>query len=351
MSHQVYAFGKEHSMAYVGTPPWHGLGQPMRPDVTISEMEIGAHLDWLVLESPVSFNIPGGFRDAVIPAEMKNRKVLYRSDSFEPLSIVGRDYKVVQPIEILEFYRDLMEIHNFTLEVAGSLDMGRKVWALAKMGDGYSLPGDDQIYPYLLLMTSYDTSLATTLMSTMVRAVCANTIDMAVMQDEKGEETSTVKVPHTDEFNAADVKLEAGLIDLEWYKYSKLCQDMARFTMPSTEAIEFFMGCVFETNQLKYTPWDELPAAQLKAYNSIMEGYLKGRGAAIKAAHGTLWGAVNAVTEYVDHHKPARSVNNRFKAAIMGKGRQLKLKAWKMAKKMVGADKKADLELSENINP
>lgn len=333
--HQVYQIGHEYSMAYVGTPPWHGLGQAMRASSSLSEWETKAHFDYMVMQSMVKFDIPGGFRDAMIPAEMENRKVLYRSDTGEPLSIVGRDYKIVQPIEILEFYRDLIEIHNFSIEVAGTLDMGRKVWALAKMGDGYMLPGDDRIYPYLLLMTSYDTSLATTLMSTVIRAVCANTIDAAIMQDENGDATSTIKVPHTSNFNAADVKMEAGLINAEWYKYSQLCSDMARFTMPTTEAVEFFLGCIFETEKLRYMPWEDLPAAELKAYNSIMKNYLEGRGAAIKAAHGTLWGALNAVTEYVDHEKPAYNTNNRWKSAVMGKGRALKMKAWNFAKQLM----------------
>lgn len=333
--HQVYQIGNDYSMAYVGTPPWHGLGQVMKSTSSISEWELTAHLDWMVLESPLSFSVPGGFRDTVIDCDVNNRKALYRSDNFDLLSIVGNGYKVVQPIEILEFYRDLIEIHGFTLEVAGSLDGGRKVWATARMGDGYSLPGDDQIYPYLLLMTSYDTSLATTLMSTAIRAVCANTIDAAIMQDENGDATSTIKVPHTDYFNAADVKMEAGLIDAEWYKWSELCQDMARYTMPSTEAVEFFLECIFETEKLRYMPWEDLPAAQLKAYNEIMKGYLEGRGAKIRAAHGTLWGALNAVTEYVDHNKPAYNTNNRWKSAIMGQGRALKMKAWNFAKQLI----------------
>ena len=338
MAHLVYHIGDEQSMAFVGETPWHGLGQELDPGTSIEVWEKKAHLDWMVAESTVNFNIPGGFRDSMVPAEMKNRKVLYRTDTMTPLSIVGDGYKVVQPIEVLEFYRDLIEIHGFQLDVAGSLDDGRRVWALAKMGDGYVLPGDDRMFPYLLLMTSYDTSLATTLMSTIVRAVCNNTIEAAILQDENGDSTSTIKVPHTDVFNAADVKMEMGLIDASWHKYSELCAEMARFTMPSIEAIEFFTKCIFEADRLRYTPWDELPAAELKSYAKIMECYLSGRGSQLKSANGTLWGALNAITEYVDHYKPARSINNRFKASFSGAGRSLKLKAFQLAKKLIGTD-------------
>jgi phage/plasmid-like protein (TIGR03299 family) len=325
-------------MAFVGTTPWHGLGQELDPGTSLEDWERKAHLDWMVAESPVQFNIPGGFRDAELPAEMTNRKVLYRTDTAAPLSIVGKDYQIVQPIEILEFYRDLIEIHNFELNTAGSLDDGRRVWALAKMGDGFTLPGNDTVIPYCLLMTSYDTSLATTLMFTSIRVVCNNTLEWAVQAGvEEGDESSMIKVPHTDKFDAAAVKLEAGLIDSSWHKYSEMCAEMARYTLPGTEATDFFLRCIFEVDQLRYTPWDQLPAAQLKSYASIMEGYLSGRGAEIKAASNTLWGALNAVTEYVDHHKPARSINNRFKGTIAGAGRNLKLKAYKLAKKLINS--------------
>jgi phage/plasmid-like protein (TIGR03299 family) len=343
MSHLVYHIGDEQSMAFVGKTPWHGLGQELDPNASIETWATKAHLDWLVASSPVEFNIPGGFRDAKIPQEMLNRKVLYRTDSHDPLSIVGRDYKIVQPIEVLEFYRDLIEVHNFQINTAGSLDDGRRVWALAKMGDGFTLPGNDTVIPYCLLMTSYDTSLATTLMFTSIRVVCNNTLEFAVMASDQSDDSQSVfKVPHTDTFDAASLKLEAGLIDASWHKYSELCAEMSRYTLPGTEATEFFTKCIFDVDQLRYTPWDELPAPQLKAYANIMEGYLSGRGAEIKAAHNTLWGALNAVTEYVDHHKPAYSQNNRFKAAMNGTGRKLKAKAFKLARKLIGSGAEPD---------
>jgi len=42
--------------------------------------------------------------------------------------------KVVQPEEILEFYRDLTEVSGFELDTAGVLKGGRKMWALARTG-------------------------------------------------------------------------------------------------------------------------------------------------------------------------------------------------------------------------
>jgi hypothetical protein len=59
------------------------------------------------------------------------QKVLYRSDTKAPLSVVSSRYQVVQPAEILEFYKDLTEVGGFELETAGVLKDGKKLWALA----------------------------------------------------------------------------------------------------------------------------------------------------------------------------------------------------------------------------
>lgn len=56
--------------------------------------------------------------------------------------MVSNRYKVVQPREILEFYRDLTEDAGFELETAGV--RGRKLWALARTGQHALLKGGDR---------------------------------------------------------------------------------------------------------------------------------------------------------------------------------------------------------------
>ncbi len=46
----------------------------------------------------------------------EEQRVLYRSDTHAPLSVVSQRYQEVQPKEILEFYRDLTEQSGFELE-------------------------------------------------------------------------------------------------------------------------------------------------------------------------------------------------------------------------------------------
>ena len=60
-----------------------------------------------------------------------------------------------------------------------------------------------------------------------------------------------------------------------------------------------------------------------------------GKGADMKSARGTAWGVLSSVTEYVDHHRRARSDDHRRDAAWFGVGAQIKQRAWDEVMKLV----------------
>lgn len=147
------------SMAYVGKTPWHGLGNALPSGQSIEVWADKAGMNWQIRETPVRFAVP--LVDEELMLSFEEQKVLYRSDSHLPLSVVSGRYKVVQPMEVLEFYRDLTEQFGFELETAGVLKQGRKFWALARTGQSSVLAGNDVVNGYVLLATSCDGSLAT----------------------------------------------------------------------------------------------------------------------------------------------------------------------------------------------
>jgi len=71
----------------------------------------------------------------------------------------------------------------------------------------------------------------------------------------------------------------------------------------------------------------------LATVRSLYEG--GGRGALMTSSRGTAWGLVNSVTEFVDHHRRARSEDHRLDAAWFGQGAALKQKAWEEALRLV----------------
>lgn len=135
-------------------------------------------MNWKIEESEVRF-VAGTSGLGSIHA-FPEQKVLYRSDTKAPLSVVSSRYQVVQPAEILEFYRDLTEVSGFELETARVLKDGKKLWALARTGQSATLKGKDQVNAYLLLATACDDTLATTAQHTSVRVVCNNPLSIAL---------------------------------------------------------------------------------------------------------------------------------------------------------------------------
>ena len=196
------------SMAYVGDTPWHGLGNRLSAHQPLQTWLVEAGMDWHIAQSDVLFNVAP---DGLHIRPHTDAKVLYRSDTLAPLSVVSNRYKVVQPDEVLGFYKDLVKAGGFELETAGVLKGGRKLWALARTGQESALRGGDTVKAYLLLATSCDGSLCTTAQFTSVRVVCNNTLQMAT-----GDSKGAVKVPHSTQFDAAAVKNALGLGLSSW---------------------------------------------------------------------------------------------------------------------------------------
>ncbi|WP_186047825.1 DUF932 domain-containing protein [Burkholderia gladioli] len=316
------------NMAYVGATPWHGLGNQLAPKQPLEVWARAAGLDWRIEEAEVRF-VAAGNKNLVSIHAFPEPKVLYRSDTKAPLSVVSSRYQVVQPSEILEFYRDLTEFSGFELETAGVLKEGRKLWALARTGQSATLKGNDQVNGYLLLATACDGSLSTTAQFTSVRVVCNNTLAIAL-----GDGTGSVKVPHRSQFDAASVKRQLGIAVSSWDAFMVRTKALAERKITDSTA-EAFLRRVL-TYSTANLPDRETVAVNERAIKAVGQLYAgRGKGAGLSSASGTAWGIVNAVTEFCDHHRRARSDDHRVDAAWFGAGATLKQRAWDEAMKLV----------------
>ena len=312
------------TMAYAGEKPWHGLGNKLAPQQPIEVWRQQAGMDWKIEESEVRY-ITGNNNLGVINA-FPEQKVLYRSDTRAPLAVVSKRFKVVQPGEILEFYRDLTSHSGFELETAGVLREGRKFWALARTGQSTTLKGRDKVDGYLLLATACDGTLATTAQFTSVRVVCNNTLRVAL-----GNNNGAVKVPHRSEFDPEAVKRQLGITVASWDGFvARMKALVERPVDPDTVEGLLRRVLTYAGPDGRADIVNEQALANVRA---LYEG--GGRGAMLPSSRGTAWGLLNSVTEYVDHHRRARSDDHRRDAAWFGQGAQLKQRAWEEAMKLV----------------
>ncbi|RBB37558.1 hypothetical protein DPV79_21430 [Burkholderia reimsis] len=316
------------TMAFTGEEPWHGLGNELAPKQPLEVWQKAAGMDWSIEEAEVRFVAAGNKSLGSIHA-FPEQKVLYRSDTKAALSVVSARYQVVQPAEILEFYRDLTDYSGFELETAGVLREGRKLWALAKTGQSATLKGRDTVNGYLLLATACDGSLATTAQFCSVRVVCNNTLSIAL-----GEGTGAVKVPHRSQFDAAAVKRQLGICISSWDAFMVRMKALSECKV-SDAAAEKFLRRVLTYPATNGAERDAIAVNEraIKAVGQLYAG--RGMGSDLASASGTAWGLLNAATEYADHHRRARSDDHRRDASWFGAGATLKARAWEEAMKLV----------------
>ena len=305
------------TMAYAGEKPWHGLGNKLTTLQPLDVWKRQAGMDWMIEESEVRF-ITGNHAVGAIHT-FPEQKVLYRSDTKRPLAVVSKRFQVVQPEEVLEFYRDLTEYAGFELETAGVLKEGRKFWALARTGQSATLKGKDQVNGYLLLATACDGSLATTAQFTSVRVVCNNTLQIAL-----GDNRGAVKVPHRSEFNAEAVKQQLGITVAPWNRFVAKMKDLVACPVDPDSVDGLLRRMLTYPGQPGQPPVVNEQA--MRSVRALYDG--GGRGAQLASSRGTAWGLLNSVTEYVDHHRRARSDDHRREAAWFGQGAQFKQRAW-----------------------
>ncbi|KAF0811014.1 hypothetical protein A167_00046 [Alcanivorax sp. S71-1-4] len=309
----------EH-MAYVGQTPWHGLGNQLASRQPLAVWLTQAGLDWQIEETPVRFvDTRKGPLGQI--HSFDDHKVLYRSDTQAPLSVVSRRYQVVQPQEILEFYRDLTEVSGFELETAGVLKGGRKVWALARTGQSGVLKGQDRTNAYVLLATACDGTMATTAQFTSVRVVCNNTLAVAL-----NGQAQSVKVSHRCVFDAEAVKRQLGISVSAWDDFMYRLKTLSERKVKRPDVKQFLSRVFQDSPEQPQASKNERAMARVMA---LFDG--AGRGANLASSHNTAYGLLNAVTEFVDHERRARSTDHRLDAAWFGQGAVLKQKAMDQA--------------------
>jgi phage/plasmid-like protein (TIGR03299 family) len=273
-----------------------------------------------LIEGEVSNAAGGMFMDTLM---YPDKHVLYRSDTSSPLSVVSSGYNIVQPLEVLEFYRDLVDTAGLELETAGVLFGGRRFFALANTEKMAVLPGDDKVKGYLLLTTSCDGTLATTAQFTSVRVVCNNTLSVAVKDNN-----TRIKVPHNRVWKPSEVKEQLGFIDQGWNRFSEQIGILAEKTVERDKAVEYLIE-LFGDPTIGVE--DQNPAVMQKCANvwALFKG--EGMGSKLPSAEDTMWGLLNSITETIDHHTGHRTTDARMNSAWLGEGNNLKSKAFELA--------------------
>lgn len=331
MAHNITNTNGKHEMAYVGETPWHGLGQELQRGASIETWLDAAGMSWKVKRAKVRYPVAAGATPDAFN-EWPTKHVLFRSDTKAPLGMVSDRFKVVQPKQVLEFFRDLCATNKFSLETAGTLLGGSVYWALAKIHEEAEVGAGDMMRGYVMLSTACDGTRRTVAKNTTVRVVCNNTLDMADAEHGKRE----VCVSHRSVFDENEVKTDLGIARDAFAKFMDAARALAAQRLTPGDATDMALKLFGGDGWADFNDQQREEVLGSKHAQAIMTLYTgAGRGAKLVTAKDTAWGYVNAVTEYVDHFYPARNAENRLNSAWFGFGERLKNTAMKKALELV----------------
>jgi phage/plasmid-like protein (TIGR03299 family) len=301
----------------VGPSPWQEIGTELLYPATAREAIDFAGLDYTVVKKPLKEVV-----DLTQPGNVPDRWATVRTDTGAVLGIVDDSYEPIQNRDAFKFFDSLVGTDEAIYETAGSLGRGERVWILAKLPGYIKVNRKDIVGKYLLLSNSHDGSSLVRVKLTPIRVVCNNTLTAAL----RG--AGDIHIGHTVN-TAEDLKQASSLLGLTNSLYEQLdgiFNRMALTKISDKQLQDYVKALVPDDIE------GEVPKKNQEIRDAFLTLHESGQGSDL--SRGTLWGALNCVTEYTDHGKDGNP-NSRLESIWFGRGEELKQKAFQLAERMI----------------
>lgn len=259
---------------------------------TPNELAQKAGLDWNVIVTPAIYTVDGN------SYQSKSTNIIVREDKPEvQLGDCGTKWQPLQNVNILE---SVIEFCNseptLKLDRVGCFKNGKTIWASIKTDKIIELKGGDLISGSLLLVNSHDYANGMLIKLLLDRLVCFNQLAVGVQ--------SKTKVYAHSKFLTQDkvMSVLAGFHN----QFNQFKEDAELLSNTEMDLDLFYrlvikeFGNIEKMNHVKahLSDLDEQP----KAVRQIVQLYSgAGMGSDMISAYNTMWGCLNASTEYLNH--------------------------------------------------
>ena len=275
-----------------GVTPWHGLGTIIQDAPTSEDAIRIAGLDWEVYKTTASYMGADG-QQYYAPYEFT-----IRSSDSSVLGVVTDRYKIVQNNEAFAFTDHLLNDGVVKYETAGSLDNGKTIWLLARMEDHKVL--GDTTTPFLLFTNSHDGKGAVRVTMTPVRVVCQNTLNLALSKANR-----TWSFTHTGDIDFKMMEARATITGANEYinSFEEHAEELAKIKV-SKQQLDTMLDLLFPIDE-------DMTKRKQNNMQYLRDGFMEKYNTADLAnqnstTHGTGWGVVNAMSDFVTHSIPLR---------------------------------------------
>jgi phage/plasmid-like protein (TIGR03299 family) len=310
-----------------GIRPWHGLGSIVEGMMTAQDALREARLGWTARKHPITL----AGTDRIIP----DQYAVTRDDDNSVLGIVGSSYEILQNADAFNFFDTIAERGDAIYETAGSLFGGRRIFITAKIPGLIQVgSGEDVTEKYILLSNSHDGTSAVSAKLVMTRVVCNNTLTAAMRESGRSISIRHSQLMHEKIRMATEM---LGVANKRFIEMEQSFNEMLKVKMTEQDVKKYLMS-VFDIQEPKTE--DDRKSKDARAVIQCLELHETGKGS--EMTRGTLWGAMNAVTEWTSHHRTYKEraggntrVDNKGNSILFGNSSALTERAVAMATKRI----------------
>lgn len=309
-----FAFNKNNG------DPWHRMGTPVDGHGTVQEMLAAAKADFAVKATPLYIKAAES-NDLVEVADKVatvREEVILSEDGVTTettaLGVVGKNYNIEQNQSAAEWALELVGASqgDAVIDTMGVLRDGKEFFVGVDLGtlvldpDGVA----DTIKKYLVVRNSHDGTMSLAAYPTNTRVVCWNT---ATWSYEEAKITKQVhRVRHTSgkDERKAEAVVAMGLAN----RLAKLFADQALTMMRLPSSPHLVRSLVDSLWPLSHAETDKQKTLWNDRLDTIQRIY-NGPTCVENFGHSG-WTAWNAITEYLDHHRPRTTQKSRALASM-----------------------------------
>ena len=285
--------------------PWDGIGVEVNGTLSSREMLYKAKLDWEVSKIP----------------------------SQRPKSHSNQ--------ETFRFYKAYFDSGNAEIDTVGSLDGARIIWALARLNEKITLPGDDELQGYILLASRHEDREKIEIQFLTVRSACNSMLKISskarptVKNSFRRVFKSTLpflseSAQRFDEemTEKANTTIEMGRTAIS--NFAKTAENLVDKNV-NEKIAEKYMTEVFKPDPLK-NEGKEVEEQAKKNTKSALDAFGSAPGQNLKSTQMTAWGLLTAVTYTAD--RLGKTPDSRLRQSWFGPNAKIKKRALELALKL-----------------
>lgn len=281
---------------YLSSPAWHGLGTVIPGGISNVESVLKlSGLDFEVEQRPVEYHADGELR--TVPGSFVN----IRTDTNDPLGVVGKIYTPVQNRQGFSFLNELVGNGEAVWESAGPLRGGKRVFISMRLPEDITLDiggTEDTIRPYVVVINSHDGQTPFMAMVTPWRPVCKNTERFA-LRDAR----SRWVVRHTtNALQAIDEARRTLGLSMKYFETFQAEEERLARIGVQIDEVRALVADLW--------PLEENPSKRaVTTFGNREAAVLAEFGTEAGRSGRTAYAAERAITSYLDHTAPKRELS------------------------------------------